>query len=365
MGNKNAQKKQRDKNENINKIDNNDNFIEYNKNIDYKFIHNPIVKFRKNLTDKNDAYGVNDVFEIYLSYKDSKQYIVSPNAYNYKLDIFTLKDSKKIKSLKGHKTLIISVRYFINNNNYEEYLISSDYNRRIIIWEINNNNKIKYNINTNYKGDIYSCLMCFPSYENDGFFITSTYHSSISKNSATKIFSLKDGKLFRCINESNDKKIVCLLEWQNMKNEKYYIIQLAESNILINSLENEHYAKLNHSPESCYYYGYIDKDFLFTASWNGYVKIWNLYTKQIFKVIITGEKSKLTYILKWNDRYSIVSDLFNKSFIIIDMKQYKVISKILSGHSHALKSIKKVLHPIYGESLLSASYDKTIKIWSV
>ena len=361
MGNKNQHNVKNEKNVQNDKINKNN---DYKTKINYKFNSNPNFKFKKILTNKNDAYGVNDVFEIYLSFYDNKEYVASPNVNNHNIDIFTLIDTKKINSLKGHKSIILSIRYFINNN-YKEYLISSDYRKHVIIWEINNNFEIKYNINTKYRNDIYSCLMCFPPYEKEGYFITSTYCTSNSnENSATKIFSLEDGKLIRYINESNKIQIAYLLEWQNIQDEKYYIVQFAEKTIVINSLDNELYAKFEHSPENCHYGGYIDKEYLFTTLWNGYIQIWNLYTKKIFKVIKIGDL-KLNYILKWNDKYAIANDCHTKSFFIIDLEQYKVISKICSNHTKALKSIKKILHPVYGESLLSSSYDKIIKIWSV
>ena len=92
------------------------------------------------------------MFEVFICYKDNKEYIISPNINNYNLDIFNLLDNKKILSLQGHKNRISTIRYFINNNNYNninEYLISGDYHI-VIIWDITNNYKIKYQIDTKY-----------------------------------------------------------------------------------------------------------------------------------------------------------------------------------------------------------------------
>ena len=41
------------------------------------------------------------------------------------------------------------------------------------------------------------------------------------------------------------------------------------------------------------------------------------------------------------------------------------INDIKSGHAIDLICIKKINHPIYGESLLSAGEDKIIKLWTI
>ena len=40
-----------------------------------------------------------------------------------------------------------------------EYLISADYDKIVIIWDITNNYNIKYKIDTKYGNQIHSCLL--------------------------------------------------------------------------------------------------------------------------------------------------------------------------------------------------------------
>jgi hypothetical protein len=54
----------------------------------------------------------------------------------------------------------------------------------------------------------------------------------------------------------------------------------------------------------------------------------------------------------------------NKSFKIIDMENYKIISNFTGEHTETVLCVKKIYHPIYGESLLSFAEDKTIKLWT-
>ena len=59
--------------------------------MNYKFIKEPQnLKFKFNITNTNTDWGCNDIFEVFICYKDNKEYIISPNYNNYNLDIFNL-----------------------------------------------------------------------------------------------------------------------------------------------------------------------------------------------------------------------------------------------------------------------------------
>ena len=92
--------------------------------------------------------------------------------------------------------------------------------------------------------------------------------------------------------------------------------------------------------------------------------IWDLYNKKIFKVINTN-RCILAHIIEWNNKYIIVADYNNKSFKIINLEKNKVISDINGQHTSKVKCIKKIYHPLYGESLLSAANDNIIKLWTI
>ena len=264
----------------------------------------------------NTYCGWNDIFEIFISYKDNKEYPVSPNN-NYKLDIFNLNNNQIINSLSGHNNYIRTIRYFINNKNKNEYLISADDNKIVIIWDITNNYNIKYQIDTKYGHNIYSSLLIFPHNIDDNYIITSTYNESndIDKSS-TKIYSLNNGKFIKYINNTNNVVIYYLLSWYNKKNNKYYIIQFSYEKIIINNLiEDELYSELKQEPETDHFSGFIynkdNNDYLCSSSDNGYINIWDLYNKNIFKVIDT-KGCKLAHIIQWNKKYIIVADLIIK-----------------------------------------------------
>ena len=138
---------------------------------------------------------------------------------------------------------------------------------------------------------------------------------------------------------------------------------------MINSLlEDELYSEFIHEPEENHFSGFIyikdETDYLCTSSTNGFINIWNLYNKKLSKYI-NIDKCKLAHIIQWNDIYLIVADVNNKSFKIISLEENKVIANIKTQHTDDIVCIKKIYHPIYGESLLSTGRDKTIKLWTL
>ena len=56
-------------------------------------------------------------------------------------------------SLKGHNNSTTVIRYYLRNN-VEDYILSCDFDRLSIIWDIQNDYNQKYKIQSNYTGYI-------------------------------------------------------------------------------------------------------------------------------------------------------------------------------------------------------------------
>ena len=290
--------------ENINNIITNNK--EYENRMKYEFKKDPKnLKYKFDLITSNTDLGCNDKFEIYISYRDNQEYLVSPNSKTFNLDIFTLRNNQKILSLQKHKNIISSIRYFINDKNKNEYLISADCDKIVILWDITNNYNIKYLIDTQYGKDIYSCLLIFHGKIDDTYIITSCLNESKNdKDSATKVYSLNEKNLIKCIKDTNNNRIYYLLSWHNKINDKFYIIQFSNKKIIINNLfEDELYSELIYVQESFHFSGFIyskdNKDYLCSSSSNGYINIWDLYDKKIFKTFNT-KGCRLAHFIEWN-----------------------------------------------------------------
>ena len=362
----------------LNEIDNNKKrnelISEYINKINYKFKGDPQnLKYKLDFNVLSKSQGYNDAFEVFISYKDNKEYLVARNTdNNNNLDVFTLFDNKKILSLKGHENLITTIRYFINNKDNNEYLVSADWNYKVIVWDVSNNFNIKYKIGDFWKlhTEMWTLMLVFPhNNDNNYIVISSSVYIKNPNVSNTQIYSLSDGQFIKYV-KNVDCEVWYLLSWYNKKNDKYYIVQLGSKKIIINNLlEDEVYTQFINEPEDNQVSGFIynkdNNDYLCSSSVRGFINIWDLFNKTIYKTINTNIDTKnyiLYHIIQWNSKYAIVATQ-NKSFKIVDLENEKVVSEV-KAHYDEVICVKKVYHPTFGESLITSSRDKKIKLWT-
>ena len=72
-------------------------------------------------------------------------------------------------------------------------------------------------------------------------------------------------------------------------------------------------------------------------------------------------KRELYGICLWNNDYLFVG-CDDNSIKLIDLKQRKIIKEFYS-HNNEVITIKKLIHPKYGECLISQGFDDQIKLW--
>ena len=344
-------------------------------------ILSPNLKFKEIITENNYCEGYNDIFEIFISLKNKEIYLASPNKIDYILDIITIKDNKLYKSLEGHKYYVILVKYFLNNINNKEYLISSDKDNNIIIWDVSNDFTNIYKIIThNTIGKISSLLLCFNikvSNKIDDYIIF-CYNRKIHTN----VYSLNNREKIKSIKKTNEYCSYYLLFWSNQRDNNNYIIELSSGNIFIyNIITNNLFniITLGSTNNSKLINGFIynkdNIDFLIVASSSGLITIINLDKNSIhscFNIYQNLENFDtkiiyLTYILQWNDNYIIACEFYNRGFKIIEkdnLDKLKIIKTFNSISLGGIISAKKFFHPIFGESLLTADQDNKILLWS-
>ena len=83
-----------------------------------------------------------------------------------------INDKTIINSLKGHNNRTTFIRYYINDNK-EEYILSCDKNKLLIIWDIQNNYNKKYNIEIKYSEYIFDALLLFNIFNKNYILISS------------------------------------------------------------------------------------------------------------------------------------------------------------------------------------------------
>ncbi len=99
------------------------------------------------------------------------------------------------------------------------------------------------------------------------------------------------------------------------------------------------------------------------SSCDGYIKIWDFHSAKLLnKIYINGDW--LYGICLWNKDYLFVGCKENV-IKLIELKKNKII-KILEGHENKVLTVKNIIHPKYGECLISQNADRsTIKIWKI
>ena len=174
----------------------------------------------------------------------------------------------------------------------------------------------------------------------------------------SKIYSLANGKLIKYI-YTEYNYINCILPWLNKVDKKDYIIQISDDKIYINNVnEDVLYSELSVEGDGNFIgfiYNKNDKDHLCVSSACGKVYIWDIIEKKIFKIINVGDID--FNIIKWNNRYAIG---IHNGLKIIDIENGNVVSAI----KKQVYYLKKINHPIYGESLIT--YDKkNFSLWTL
>ena len=316
-----------------------------------------------------DSNGFSHKFEIFTYYKDNIQYIITPGLKTYLIYLIRITDSFIFKALKGHNECISVLNYYQNSKNKsEEYILSVDIKGILIIWDIFNDFKIRCKITTN-EYVIFSSIIVFNINNKDNYIITSnSYQSENEVSSYSKIYSLPKGKHIKNIKNTNSNKTYYILSWNDKKKDIFYEIECCFEKIsIINFLKNEIYHDFiseNEEFTSGFVYNKHYKDYLCSSSIHGEIKFWDLENKILENKIYSGDYN-LQAMIQWSDKYIIFSGnnkSINKSFKILDIDQFKIISNIGGKHTNPIICIKKIKHSIYGDILITSGNDNCIMI---
>ena len=341
----------------------------------FKFINkNPNFKFEKFIKTTNENLtDFSGLFDVFTYFKDNEQYIITPAASTFLIYLIRITDNQLIKSLKGHNECICCLNYFKNNKKInEEYILSSDINGLLIVWDISNDFKIKHKINT--KEVIFSSIILFNVNNKENYIIASNIRiAENERTNYTKIYSLSTGKFVKNLINTNMKKAYYILPWYNKNNNILYEIECCYEKITIINIEkNEIYHEFVSEWETeAFTYGLIinknNKDYLCSTSMHGEIKFWDLENKKLEVKIKTGGLN-LKMMIKWSEKYIIFTDnidgSINKSFKILDLDNMKIISNIGGKHKKSITCIKKINHFKYGNILITGEIGQSLIIWS-
>lgn len=143
-----------------------------------------------------------------------------------------------------------------------------------------------------------------------------------------------------------------------MQINKNFIISCDIYNIVLYDYnEDRTYHKFK---EHCYNFSILNNKEtvkLITMGISSIIMIWNIHSKELLKKI---KINNISAFCVWNNNYIIMSDYLNNMIYamnIDDEKKKKIIS-----HSNSIVNIQKIIHPLFGECLLSQDKNGIIKI---
>ncbi len=323
-----------------------------------RFKTNPsTLKFKIDLSTKaQKSFTIDNVIAVYVGY-DGNSYLAAPISTTFEIEIMNLRDNKIVHSLKGHSAHIYIVRHYFQRKSSTDFLISTSSERKVKVWNLKTY-ECHITLNKCHTGTyLYSVLLLFDNINNLNYIVTSC------PNEYMKLWDFDSGKFIREIGSISDYTYF-INYWNN--NNINYIINANSSNVKIYGINKskEIYREFL-APQSTWHMSAFvermnDINYLFESDGNGYLRIWNIEKKEIYKSI-QASGCNLRGICFWNDRF-IIAASSDKGFKIFDLENNKNIITI-HGHESVLCTVQKIMHPLYGESLISSGIDGNIKLW--
>ena len=326
-------------------------FINYSKPEDITF-HNIITE------DSFTVLHIDNIFTLFesvdnifiLIFADKKKSIISYN----------LTHNNKISEIKNaHDNIIINIRYFFDIINKRDLVLTiSYYDNNLKIWDITLNCLVNLK-NINKQGDIYSGAIL--NYNNQIYIITSNNNLSGDSDNM-KIFDFKGNKINE-INDSNNNVNSIDIYYDNLKNKNYIITSNQKVAISFDFNENKIYHKYREDGDGYNHPSIIlhkidEKVTLIESSTEGNIKLWDFHSGDFLKKI-SVINDWIYGICMWNKDYLFVG-CCDKTIKLININNGETV-KSLTGHKNSVVTIKKIIHPTYGECLIS--FGGNIILW--
>ena len=337
------------------------------------FKTNPNFRFQEAITTKSDCLSATHQFDCYQD-KNGDTILISPYfdlpkaaERDHHISLINLKNNEVVQTLEAHKDRVTTVRHFQDPETKNDYLISADKKYKIIVWNLSNDNEKVLETEVKYEGFIYGCLLLFINKK------IYAVVSSIGSNSITRVIEVGNKDNVKEIKDSKELIVYYLAHWVNENaadNEsKHVIIQCAKNKILFSEFpKNNTYHKIETDDKFPYIQAGIvfknkGKDMFAASITYGKVLFVDLASKTTVKEVLMDDVHLYSFV-RWNDHYLLLNDCLQRRIIVFDtLDGFKVKSKVLCPEMGFERFIKKIIHPKYGECILSVGIDWTIKLF--
>ena len=354
----------------INELKEENNILKAELNNLKKYHMNSNPKDLKLLTDiVNDSFGYTDLDNTFIVFQSVNNifYIIYSNSNKAIIcyDLNKQKISKKFEN--SHNKYITNFRHYLDKINKVDLIMSmSSEDNNIKIWNLYNWERVLEITNANYVGWLYSA--CFLNTEENQNYIVTSNRNKQGNCEPIKIFDF-NGYITKEINNSKEQTYFI---------DTYYDTILSKIYIITGNIgyiksydynENDVYYKYNDYDNNSASYCHFDvlitnnnnKIKLIESCFDGNIRIWNFHACLLLnKIKISNEG--LRGICLWNKDYLFVG-CDDKSIKLIELKNGLIV-KNLTGHNNEVITVKKIVHPYYGEILVSQNGGESkIKIW--
>ena len=267
----------------------------------------------------------------------------------------------------SHNSYITNFRHFLDDINKRDLLLSlSSDDNNIKIWNLNNFECLLNLTNCNSHGIIYSS--CFLKENDQIYIVTSNYNDTLHGYNiddgceCIKIYNLNGIKIKEMKYSKEDTFFIDI--YNDSRNNNKYILTGNkgyikaydyDKNKILNIYKDEHNKiilslAINDKNE-------IVK--LISSGIGGYVKIWDFISGELLKIIDSGLTENYGICI-WNNSRMYIGA---KNYNILVINQDKLRDKIW-GYGNITSTLKKIIHPKYGEFLIGQGCGGPLTIWN-
>ena len=332
---------------------------------------NPLhFEFISNLSKSEMNFRVDNTFEVFNSILGQMCLVYAfkiENKYN-SIATYNIIDYKTMGVLRNaHREDITNFRHYLDKRNRRDLILSvSATDNNVRMWDINNLEFIITINNINRHGFTKSAFIL--NFNNDLFIVTSNYsHSEIQE--PIRLYNM-DGYKIKEINYKNNQTYFIDIYHDKQFDIKYIITGNLGFVRTYNYTNDCKYHRYNDDDDEEYehykviIYNKDNNTKIISTGKERQIIIWDFHSTELLNKIKVSDIpfDNLYGISLWNNNILVAG--CGNTLHIIDIKNEEVVN-ILIGHSYNIMTIKTIIHPIYGECIVSQElYNGQIKLWA-
>ena len=278
---------------------------------------------------------------------------------------YDIVDKRIIHIIKSFDGASFHIKHYLDENNKADLLLqilSGDEEYKILnniyIWNFNNLECIFHLEKIYSEGLIYSASLLK---ENNQFYLITSNTRGKELLYPMKVFDLKGNKVKEIKNIKSNINYMDIYYDINLKKNFVIVIDgtLSSYDYTNNKLYKKYTDKKGHLyGDTVIINGEKKTVKIIICDFNGNIGIYNFHTGDL----LFKDRAGSFGLCYWNDNYIFASQNYDR-FVLIDISSPK-IKKYFSGHKNEVNKIMKLIHPKYGECLITIDQYKT-KLWII